>query len=211
MSRWYDLMVGPFEGRSSEAGRQALAPWPGETVLEIGFGSGRGLVGLARAVGSSGHVAGVDISRGMCAVARARVRRARLGSHVQLVRGDAASLPFRAAAFDAALLSFTLELFGEQEMPALLAECRRVLRPGGRLCVVAMAARVRPSAMLRLYTWLHERLPQYVDCRPIDIRGTLERAGFRVVSASELSMAGLPVGIVVARGAWPASRWPGWR
>jgi ubiquinone/menaquinone biosynthesis C-methylase UbiE len=198
MSRWYDLVTGPFERRYREAGLRLLAPQQGERILEIGFGTGHGIVALARAVGDSGRVYGVDLSPGMCRVAWRRVQAAELGRRVTLICGNALRLPFTPGSFDAVLMSFTLELFATPEMPVVLREVQRVLRPGGRLGVVAMASRRRPGLMVRLYGWMHRTFPAYVDCRPIPVREVLAEAGFRLRESEDLSMGGLPVAAVVA-------------
>ncbi len=198
LSRWYDLLTGPFEGRYRRAGLRALGVQPGEAALEIGFGTGHGLLALAEAAGEGGRVCGVDLSSGMCRAARRRLGRARLDGSAMLTRADALRLPFAGSSFDAILMSFTLELFEDAEIPLVLQECRRVLRPGGRLGVVAMARAARPGLMSRLYLWLHERLPSYVDCRPIDAGLSLAEAGLSVRVTAALTMGGLRVSVVVA-------------
>lgn len=76
LSRWYDLLAGRFERPYQDVGLQQLKVKEGEHVVEIGFGTGYALVALARAVGSTGQVCGIDLSEGMCRVAEARVRKA---------------------------------------------------------------------------------------------------------------------------------------
>jgi demethylmenaquinone methyltransferase/2-methoxy-6-polyprenyl-1,4-benzoquinol methylase len=199
MSRWYDLLAGLGERKHRELGLQMLAAETGDTVLEIGFGTGHGIMALARLVGPSGQVYGIDISKGMLDVTRARVAEAGLSSIVNLRRGDATELPYESGVFDAVFASFTLELFDTPEIPIVLQECQRVLRSGGRICVVAMAKRGADSTVVRLYEWVHERFPKYVDCRPIFPRRALEQARYEVVDVAEESMFGLPVDIVLAR------------
>ena len=70
LSRWYDLLGSASEWRLVLAGLCLLDAKEGEQVLEIGPGTGRALVALARAVGESGRVRGVDISDGMLRIAR---------------------------------------------------------------------------------------------------------------------------------------------
>ena len=101
MSRWYDLLAGIAERRYKTAGLEMLAAQPGERVLEIGFGTGACLLPLAEGVGTSGKVAGIDLSPGMLAVAERKLEKAGLRERVELTLGDAARLPFPNAAFDA--------------------------------------------------------------------------------------------------------------
>jgi ubiquinone/menaquinone biosynthesis C-methylase UbiE len=198
LARWYDLLAGSSEARLRDRGVAALAVRAGESVIEVGFGTGQALVPLASAVGEQGHVYGIDISDRMVERAQARVEAAGLSAHVELVRGDAVKLPWPDAGFDAVFLSFTLELFDTPDIPIVLGECRRVLRPGGRLGTVAMASRKRAGLMLRLYRWAHRRFPFAVDCRPIAARALVELAGFAVKNSEESSTWGLPVDILVA-------------
>ncbi len=199
MSKWYDILAGRFERKYREAGLQRLSAREGEIILEIGFGSGHCILALAESVGNSGKIYGIDISKGMYNITRSRVEEAGLSERVKLKCGDAAKLPFEANFFDAIFMSFTLELFDTLEIPTVLHECRRVLRSGGLICVVAMSNKGKASVMTRLYELAHKKFPNYVDCRPIFVQKTLEDAGFQIFDVTEMSMWGLPVEIVVAK------------
>lgn len=197
MSRWYDVFA-RVEERPHSTALQRLGVKTGERVLEIGFGTGRGLLALARSVGPAGRVYGVDLSEGMRRVSQERVERTGLSDRVELQCGDATDLHFPTDFFDAVFMSFTLELFDTPDIPAVLGEARRVLRPGGRICVVGMSKKGPESVLRRLYEWVHRTVPAYVDCRPIFVREAVEESGFRVVDAITVSLWGLPGEIVVA-------------
>ena len=197
MSGGYDLFAGAFEKRLRNLALARLGVAPGETVLEIGFGTGHSLMQLAETVGADGRVYGVDISAGMVAVSRKRLARAGLLERVTLYRGDAAALPVGVAACDAVFMSFALELFDTPEIPTVLAEVKRVLWPGGRLGIVSLAREEPLSTLVRVYEWLHQRLPQLIDCRPIYVERMVAEAGFRVTHSEREGLWGLPARIAV--------------
>ena len=60
LSRWYDLFA-RFEKKYREAGLKKLKAKEGETILEIGFGTGQCVLTLAQSVGKSGMIYGIDI------------------------------------------------------------------------------------------------------------------------------------------------------
>ncbi len=196
LSCFYDSFSGG-ERSLSKTALNLLALQPGENILEIGFGTGHALLEMARAVGTQGRVEGIDLSPGMLAVANRRIQHSGLAGRIALQVGDATRLPFTGPHFQAAFMSFTLELFATTEIPLVLAECRRVLLPGGRLGVVSLAK--KDTRMVTYYEWFHARFPRLVDCRPIYVRQLLEEAGFTVIQALEKSLWGLPVEIVVAK------------
>lgn len=195
ISRWYDL-IASSEKKFTEIGLQMLDAQPGEQILEIGSGTGQALVDLARAIGSSGKVYGMDISEGMMQVAWERFERAGLAERIDLCLGDAANIPFRVETFNAVFLSFTLELFDTPEIPVVLAECRRALRPGGRLGIVALSK--KETLAVRIYEWFHVKMPTAVDCRPIFVSQAVESAGFAVTKRTMSTMWGLPVEVLTA-------------
>ena len=197
MSRSYDLFAGAFEARLRNRALEQIEVVSGEAVLEIGFGTGHSLERIAKAVGEKGRVCGVDLSAGMLEVSRRRLAQAGLLERVELHCGDAAQLPYPDEEFDAAFMSFTLELFDTPEIPIVLGESKRVLKPGGRLGVVSLSREDGTPLMLRIYEWLHQRLPQYIDCRPIYVGQALQDAGFQIAHSEKESLWGLPAKIAV--------------
>ncbi len=199
ISHVYDLLTDRSEHAIRDCGVEALALSADERVLEVGFGTGHGLVAMARAVGPTGLVCGVELSPGMMAVARERLDREECRD-VALIIGDARALSFCAHCFDAIFFSFTLERFGA-EIPLVLSEARRVLRPGCRIGIVAMDDDMEPGRASSVYNWLHQHFPHAIDCAPIDVAGVLNAAGFTVERVHTARIWTLPVKAVVARAA----------
>jgi ubiquinone/menaquinone biosynthesis C-methylase UbiE len=199
ISRFYDLLSGGAEERLRNDAIRRLGIRPGEKILEIGTGTGGGLMSMAHAAGPSGGAVGIDLAEGMLALARKRQRGSGIADRIALASADGSRLSFRSDVFDAVFMSFTLELFDTPEIPIVLAQCRRVLKTDGRLGIVGMALAPDPNWMSKLYGAMHAAFPVWVDCRPIDSRSQVEAAGFTVVDASRESVFSLPVVILVAR------------
>jgi ubiquinone/menaquinone biosynthesis C-methylase UbiE len=204
MSRCYDMIAGRSERAYRYAGLEKLGVKDGETALDIGFGTGHAVLAMAQSVGEKGKMYGIDISDRMLRITAGRVEKAGMSQRVALQREDAAYLPYKDGFFDAAFMSFTLELFDTPEIPKVLQQCRRVLKGGGRLCVVSLARKPlgedeKEPWAIWLYELAHRVFPSYFDCRPIYVRKSLEDAGFDIVDVTEMLMWGLPVDIVLAR------------
>jgi ubiquinone/menaquinone biosynthesis C-methylase UbiE len=190
IGRRYDLLR--FAEAAPKRGALAmLAVRPGERTLEVGVGTGAVLVELARAAtagslvmeGGLAPVCGIDLAPGMVQVARERVAAARLAGVVEVREGDARSLPYDDAVFDVAFSSFVLDLLPTAEIGRALAELRRVVRPGGRLALVALSPGSGPGARLftAAYQALYRRHPEWLaGCRPIRLGPLAEGAGFIV-------------------------------
>jgi len=188
IAKVYDLMSEHTEGPVREAGLRMLAPRAGETVLEIGFGTGHALVWLARAVGPPGKVHGIDLSDGMLAVTESLVRHEGVADRVELRTGDATDLPYPADSMDAVFMSFTLELFDTPEIPVVLGQCRRVLKTGGRIVVVSMSKEGKHGLIYEAYEWTHRHFPNFVDCRPILVSQAVAAAGFQVTEKQNVQI-----------------------
>jgi ubiquinone/menaquinone biosynthesis C-methylase UbiE len=197
LSPIYDGLAGSSETRFMHLGVQMLAINPGEIVLELGCGTGNALVELCHQVGKAGTVHALDLSRGMLDRSRTRLAHAGLRQHVGLVEGDGVYLPYSSASFNAVFICFTLELFDTPEISLVLEECWRVLVPNGRLGVVCLLKTDPAGTIERLYEWLHDKLPAYVDCRPINVHEMIKKVGFSIQQHQRKSMWGLPVEMVV--------------
>ncbi|WP_191970260.1 class I SAM-dependent methyltransferase [Methylobacterium planeticum] len=109
---------------------EAAAPQAGERVIDIGCGCGATVLDLARRVGPTGSVLGVDVSEPMAARARARIAAAGL-AQAQVQVADAAAGAFDWTGADLMFSRFGVMFFAEPA--AAFAHLRRQMRPGGRL------------------------------------------------------------------------------
>ena len=166
ISRVYDLLADRSEAPVRRAGLELLKARAGEKVLELGCGTGHSLVRLAKAVGPKGQVFGLDLSDKMLKLAKANLAEAGMA--------ERARMPYADGSLDAVFMSFTLELFDTPEMPEVLRECKRVLRPDGRIVVVGMSTQGEPEPLSGVFEWAHHRFPYFLDCRPSYIRAALE-------------------------------------
>jgi demethylmenaquinone methyltransferase/2-methoxy-6-polyprenyl-1,4-benzoquinol methylase len=136
---------------------RALAPQPGERVLDVATGTGK----LARElVGTGARVVALDFSWNMIAAGVDSDRRAGLPP-LGWLNGDGTALPFDDATFDALTISFGLRNLPDPR--AGLAEFARVVKPGGRLVVVEFST---PSSALfrRVYRdYLVGALPRIAE------------------------------------------------
>jgi SAM-dependent methyltransferase len=102
----------------------------GERVLDLACGRGACLREATASVGARGFVLGIDISEQMVAATAAELRAQGI-RHAEVRVGDAERLDLPDASFDAVVCGFGVFFFPNPR--AALGECRRVLRPGGRL------------------------------------------------------------------------------
>jgi demethylmenaquinone methyltransferase / 2-methoxy-6-polyprenyl-1,4-benzoquinol methylase len=138
----------------------------GDLVVDVACGTGD-LAALAAAAGA--RAVGVDFAPAMLARAR--------GRGAALVRADAVALPLRPACADAVTCGFALR--NVVEIRTVLAEAARVLRPGGRLVLLEIAA-PRAAALRWVHRAYFHRLVPFVG-------GLLaERAAYAYLPASEV-------------------------
>ena len=197
ISKVYDLLADQSEEPIRRAGLEKLNARPGEKVLEIGCGTGHCQIALAQAVGDAGKVYGIDLSDEMLKIARENLEKEGLADRVELICEDAGKLPNAAETLDAIFMSFTLELFDTPEIPEVLAECKRVLRPGGRIVVAGVSKEGEGGVILQVFEWTHKHFPNLMDCRPIFVRKALEAAGFCIEDVENRTM-WIPVEVALA-------------
>lgn len=106
----------------------------GESVLDIGCGTGTLTIAAKRQVGQEGHVYGIDASPEMIARAGKKARKANL--EVDFKNAFVESLPFHGGQFDVVLSSLMLHHLSGKLRNQCASEVRRVLKPGGRVLAI---------------------------------------------------------------------------
>ena len=128
---------------------RAVAPKPGQRILDLAAGTGASSVALAR---SGAEVTAGDFSPGMISEGR---RRHGHVPNVTFVQADAMALPFADDSFDAVTISFGLRNVNDPRLA--LREMLRVTAPGGRLVVCEFSHPQNP-AFVGLYRFYNDRV-----------------------------------------------------
>jgi ubiquinone/menaquinone biosynthesis C-methylase UbiE len=133
-ARFYDWENAQTMGRRDVKFWQQMARKCGGPIVELGCGTGRVSLPMAR---TGARVVGIDRSDSMLARARKRTRLAKLGAHLHLVRGDVRFLPFPAATVSlvAAPYGVLQSLLDDAALEAALASAFRVLKRGGTFAI----------------------------------------------------------------------------
>jgi demethylmenaquinone methyltransferase / 2-methoxy-6-polyprenyl-1,4-benzoquinol methylase len=123
----------------------------GDRALDVACGTGDMAFELARRVGPSGSVVGVDFSERMLSVARAK------GLGVSFEWADALALPFDDGSFDAATVGFGARNFSDLERG--LSEMARVVRSGGRVVILEITTPQKPPLSVFFRVWFDQVVP----------------------------------------------------
>ncbi len=132
-----DLLTGGLDRVWRRAAVAAVAPEPGERILDLAAGTGTSSKPFADA---GALVVPADLSLGMLQVGKQRQ------PELAFVNADALALPFADGAFDAVTISFGLR--NVEDTASALAELRRVTKPGGRVVICEFSTPT--AAWLRL-------------------------------------------------------------
>ena len=171
------------------------------SVFEFGCGTGRLAERLlAKHLPSDAVYFGVDISSTMIKLARARIDPYSDRAKVQQTEGTVV-FPLANQSADRVVSTYVLDLLSLADIDDALAEARRVLVPGGKLCLISltmghsMVSRV-VSRLWSIAFRLHA--PLVGGCRPIQLDAFIDRLGWRLEYRNVISQFGIASEVLVA-------------
>ena len=104
-----------------------------QAILDLATGTADLAIAMAKR-NPQAHIIGMDISEKMLEIGKEKVKRESLDTQIKLRIGDAASLPFEEACFDAVTVAFGVRNF--EDLNRGLSEIVRVLKPDGTVCIL---------------------------------------------------------------------------
>lgn len=152
---------------------QLAALAPGESVLDVGCGTGTLAIAAKREIGSTGSVYGVDASTEMIARARAKAKKRHLD--VAFENAVAEALPFPDARFDVVLSTIMLHHLPRKARQQAAREIRRVLKPGGRVVIVDFQDSGKRNGFIQ-----HFRRHRHGHVKIEDMLAVLSEAGLKI-------------------------------
>lgn len=197
--KWDEIRRDYYDENLRDAIIQKADVKTGDTVLDIGCGTGFLTVGLAEAVGREGRIVGIDVSEEMMSEARRNLSKAG-ASNVEFRVGDAENIPLADNSMAAVVGNMVLHHCPSPE--SAVEEMARVLKPKGRLVLADMEEHEEE--------WLKDEMADlWLGFNPQKIKDMFQRAGLKKVEVETqrtkccgISLSGrkAEIGIFVAKG-----------
>ena len=192
--RLYDLLVLIATRGRESAFRQKVIDLarlkPGESVLDVGCGTGTLAIAARQRVGRDGKVFGIDASPEMIARAGKKARKA--GIEIEFKNESIEELPFPDGQFDAVLSTVMLHHLPRKVREAGIREIRRVLKPGGRVLIVDFAGTERQNGLL---AHLHRRRGHVSAA---EVTALLKGAGLNIIENGAVGVRDLHFAVAVS-------------
>lgn len=191
----YDLWGALTETRARRRAMELAHISNGEVVLEVAVGTGLTFREILDA-NPDGENIGIDLTPAM--LHKAERRAAKTGrKNYQLSPGDAYHLQFSDGRFDLLVNNFMFDLLPETDFSTVLAEFKRVLKPGGRMLLVNMTKAERFNQ--KIYEKIYQFNPRWLGgCRGVLLASYVQEAGFVDLRRETVSQMAFPAEIITA-------------
>jgi len=171
------------------------------SVFELGCGTGRfALRLLSEFLPADARYRGIDLSPAMVGLARERLRPFAARAQVLLTDGNLVT-PEPDGSGDRFVSNYVLDLLSETDIAAAIGEARRLLVPGGLLCLSGLGtgSSVLSRFVARMWARVQAGRPGLVGgCRPIELLDWLPRNAWRIRHEARVAPFGVPSQIVIA-------------
>lgn len=191
----YDIWGAVTESKAREKAMALAEIRDGESILEVAVGTGLTFFEILKA-NPNGENAGIDLTPAM--LEKARRKAAKTGAvNYQLAVGDAYNLQFPDRHFDLLMNNYMFDLLPEKDFLTVLAEFKRVIKPGGRLVLVNMTR--GESLYQKFWEGVYNFNPNWLGgCRGVLLHEYLNLAGFKNIGREMISQFGFPSEIISA-------------
>jgi len=183
-----------YDAHAKERAFELLAVTPGQYLLEVGVGTGKENARIHSAILPGGISFGIDISRVMLTLTRQK-------NETPLCQADVRDIPFVSDCFDRVFISYVLDLLPITDIPDILAGLQRVLKPGGRIVIIALTEGISRSSRMLVAVWkaVYKISPiTCAGCRPLQLSQLVEKAGLIHVRREVVVQLAVPSEILVA-------------
>jgi ubiquinone/menaquinone biosynthesis C-methylase UbiE len=172
-----------------------------EKVFELGCGTGRfALRLLKKHLSPSASYLGIDLSRTMIDLAGQCI--SPYAERARVVRSDGSmSFPLSDHSVDRVVSAYVLDLLSEEDIRQAIAEANRVLKAGGKLCLVSLTHGVTLASRIveALWSGVYQRHAAWVGgCRPIDLDSFFDPKSWSIDYGNVVSQLGVASEVIIA-------------
>lgn len=179
-----------------------------EKIFELGCGTGRfALRLLTKHLSPSASYLGIDLSKTMIDISEQRILP--FAERAKVVQSDGSMrFPLPDRSVDRAVSTYVLDLLSEADISQAISEARRVLMPGGRLCLVSLTDGVTFTSRIVCALWsavfrLHASLVG--GCRPVQLDSFFDKHSWSIDYRNVIIQFGIPSEVLIARPKSPAN------
>ena len=174
-------------------------------VFELGFGTGRlAALLLANHLPTSASYVGIDLSQTMTEIAEQRL--SAYSDRAKVIRSDGSVqflLPDQSV--DRIVSAYVLDLLSEEDIRRVIADARRVLIPGGKICLASLTRGVTFSSQVVSSLWslaFHLRASLVGGCRPIRLDSFFDPNSWSIEYRAVVAQYGVPSEVLIVSPKW---------